>query len=191
MNVIKVFFTTNLAQIVWILAIAVGGRLLLALACARIIQAANDGDDERVSGREKRARTLAGLIRTTGNVALTIIVVIMTLQLFGLDPTPIIAGAGVLGFAVGFGAQTLIKDFLAGIFIFAENQFAVGDRVKIGSTEGTVHKMSMRSTVVCDIQGNLVFIPNGSISGVVNYSLGVGPDKGLSGHEESRHERRE
>jgi small conductance mechanosensitive channel len=171
LDAIAGFAAMHVAELSWILGLLLGGRLLLKLLASRIIRAAEDGDDSRMSGREKRAKTLASLVTTAGNVLILVIVLLMTMRLFGVDTTPILASAGVVGFAVGFGMQTLVKDFVSGVFIFAENQFAVGDRVKIGAFEGTVHRMSMRSTVLADGDGNLVFLPNGSIANVVNLSL--------------------
>ncbi len=170
---IRLFLVENGWSLFWIFAIVFGGRLLLSVAVRRIIRRGEDGNDEQISGREKRARTLADLVSATGNVALILVGGVMVLRLLGVDPMPILAGASVLGFGIGFGAQTLIKDLFAGVFIFAENQFAVGDRVKIGLTEGRVYKMSIRTTVVRDGDGNLVFIPNGTITTVINYSLGA------------------
>lgn len=164
-------------NIVWLAVLVVCGPVLVRLIASKIVQRVDDGDDAVDSGREKRAKTLASLFKTAGNLFLFIIALAWTLRLFGVDPYPIIAGAGVLGFAVGFGAQTLSKDFFAGALIFAENQFAVGDHVKIGATEGTVHQMSVRTTVLRDMEGNIVFIPNGSITTVINYSLGARPKR--------------
>ncbi len=166
------FIREHAREITWIIGLYVAGRFALRVIVRRIVAAADDGDEGRVSGKEKRARTLADLLSTLGNVVITTVILVMTLRLFGMDPTPIIAGAGVIGFGVGFGMQTLVKDFIAGMFIFAENQFAVGDRVKIGTFEGTVHRMSIRSTTLCDAEGNLVFLSNGSVSNVTNYTFG-------------------
>jgi small conductance mechanosensitive channel len=182
------FIKSHVAEISWILGLYLAGRLGLRVITAKIVSAADDGDDSRDSGREKRAKTLSGLIGAGGKVVIFGVILMMALRLFGVDPTPIIAGAGVIGFAVGFGMQTLVKDFIAGIFIFSENQFAVGDKVKIGAFEGTVHKMSIRSTVLRDADGHLVFMPNGSIANVVNYSLaavGTGKDGAHGGKDVS------
>ncbi|HSD12477.1 MAG TPA: mechanosensitive ion channel domain-containing protein [Patescibacteria group bacterium] len=148
------------------------GKIALAAACRRIVASADDGDPSRESGKEKRARTLAGVVRTTGNAVIAVIAGVMLLRLFGVDTVPLLAGAGVIGVAIGVSVQNLIKDFVAGMYIVAENQYAVGDRVKIGEHEGTVHALHLRMTVLRTDGGDLVFITNGSITSVVNHSLG-------------------
>jgi moderate conductance mechanosensitive channel len=94
-------------------------------------------------------------------------------QIFpGLDLTPILASASVLGVAIGFGAQTVIKDFLSGLFIILENQYRVGDVVEIDSAIGTVEQISLRSTIIRDNDGSVHYIPNGSIAHAINKTMG-------------------
>ncbi|MBU4031044.1 mechanosensitive ion channel family protein, partial [Patescibacteria group bacterium] len=110
------------------------------------------------------------IIVATGNVVIYVIILLMVLSLFGLDITPILAGAGVIGLAIGFGAQSLVKDFVSGLFILIENQYDMGDRVKIGTFEGRVVKITMRSTVLRDDEGKTFYISNGLINNVINLS---------------------
>lgn len=152
------FIATHIRDIVTICLVYLGGELILSLYARKIA----------ASAKSKRAKTLAKLIHDIGHVVMLIMISFWLLRLFGVDPTPIIASAGVLGLAVGFGSQTLVKDFVSGMFIIAENQYAVGDEVKIGNFEGTVECLNVRSTVLRDKDGNKVYIPNGSISTVVN-----------------------
>jgi len=119
---------------------------------------------------DKRAMTLGRIIVATGNVVIYVIILLMVLSLFGLDITPILAGAGVIGLAIGFGAQSLVKDFVSGLFILIENQYDMGDRVKIGTFEGRVVKITMRSTVLRDDEGKTFYISNGLINNVINLS---------------------
>lgn len=119
---------------------------------------------------EKKVETLAGLVSNIGHVVLWLIVGMMLLGAFGIDIRPILAGAGVLGFAVGFGAQSLIKDLISGVLILLEDQFSVGDYVKIGNFEGKILMLTVRSTVIEDKEGARIYLQNGSISSVVNYS---------------------
>lgn len=93
-----------------------------------------------------------------------------SLNLSGVDIRPILASAGIIGLAVGFGAQSLVKDFVSGLFILIENQYGVGDRVKIGSFEGNVVKITMRSTVLMDDEKNKHYISNGLVKNVTNMS---------------------
>lgn len=137
---------------------------------------ADDGDDDHTSQKEKRAETLGHIIIATGNIVIYGIILLMVLSLFGVDIRPILAGAGVIGLAVGFGAQTLVKDFVSGLFILIENQYGIGDKVKIGSFEGKVIKITMRSTVLKDEEGKLYYMSNGSISNVTNLSQQIKSD---------------
>jgi small conductance mechanosensitive channel len=89
-----------------------------------------------------------------------------------IDVTPILLSASVLGIAVGLGSQSLIKDFFAGFLILLEDQFSVGDTVKIGETSGTVEQLTLRVTRVRALDGSLALIPNGSVGTVINYSKG-------------------
>jgi small conductance mechanosensitive channel len=97
----------------------------------------------------------------------------MILKLLGFNIAPILGGLGILGIAVGFGAQSLIKDFIAGIFMLLENQYGVGDDIEIlvpRGSRGRVLKVTIRSTVLKDKKGKINYISNGSITNVVNYS---------------------
>jgi small conductance mechanosensitive channel len=97
---------------------------------------------------------------------------IVRLIFSNLDLTPILASASVLGVAIGFGAQTLIKDFLSGLFIILENQYRVGDVVDINGATGTVEQITLRSTIIRDNDGSVHYIPNGSIAQAVNKTMG-------------------
>lgn len=121
---------------------------------------------------EKRARTLSTLLHSIIRYAVYFIAMVMILQEFHIDTTSIIAGAGVIGLAVGVGAQSLIKDFISGFFIILEDQFAVGDYIVSGDVSGTVEDIGFRTTKLRDPNGVLHFIPNGAISRVSNYSRG-------------------
>jgi small-conductance mechanosensitive channel len=164
------------------------GRYAIGFIARRIRKMADDGNDDIMTGREKRAATIAGMFKTAGNIALSIVLFGLTLSLFGVNAATLLGAAGLLTFAVGFGAQALIKDFVAGMFIFAENQFAVGDKVKINDKEGVVRRMSIRATILesdaktdektgVTTPGCLIFIANGGITSVCNYSLIKAPEK--------------
>jgi moderate conductance mechanosensitive channel len=94
------------------------------------------------------------------------------LDVLGIDTRPILAGAGIVGLAVGLGAQSLVTDVVSGFFILFENQYLVGDYVQIGDASGTVEAVGIRVTHIRDGQGKLHIIPNGAIKGVVSYSKG-------------------
>ena len=120
----------------------------------------------------RRLQTLSATFRGIVQMVILFIGLMVLLAQLNINITPILASAGVLGIAIGLGAQSLIKDFFAGFLILLEDQFSVGDTVKIGETSGTVEHLTLRVTRVRALDGSLTMIPNGSISAVVNYSKG-------------------
>jgi small conductance mechanosensitive channel len=122
----------------------------------------------------KREETLIGLFNTLWKFGWIAIVTALILKnLFPkVDLSPLFASAGIIGIAIGFGAQSIIKDFLSGIFIITDNQYRVGDVVEIDAASGTVEKIGVRSTILRDIEGNVHFIPNGTILHVINKTMG-------------------
>ncbi len=126
----------------------------------------------------KRQKTLASLFTTIVRVLIVLIALFTILQRdFGLNLAPLLASAGIAGVALGFGAQSIVKDSLTGFFIILENQYRVGDYIQITGTgvtdaHGAVEKVSIRSTTLRDRDGNVHFIPNGSIVQVTNKTLG-------------------
>lgn len=154
---------------IWLLAwLAV--RLLRVVA-RRIEQAVDDGDPNTDTAEEKRGRTLAQLIRYVGRVAVVAVALLMSVNVF-VDIGPLLAGAGILGLAISFGAQSLVKDVISGFFILIENQFSVGDVIEAGGKTGTVEKMSLRLVTLRDQEGRLHMVPNGEIKVVSNMTRG-------------------
>src|SRR5205807_6180043 len=96
--------------------------------------------------------------------------VVMIFGELGLSIGPLVAGAGIVGVALGFGAQNLVRDFLSGIFMFIEDQYGVGDVIDVGPASGVVEGVSLRTTRLRDVQGNVWHIPNGRIERVANKS---------------------
>ena len=162
-NIIK----QNAADISWIIVLFFFGKLILKLIVKRLARIVDDGDDTHISQKEKRAETLGHVIISIGNIVIYAIILFTVLSLFNVDIRPILAGAGIIGLAIGFGAQSLVKDFVSGLFILIENQYGIGDKVKIGSSEGNVIRITMRSTVLKDEEGKIYYISNGSIKDVV------------------------
>lgn len=121
---------------------------------------------------KKRQDTLISLSRTFFKVLVWLVAIFTVLRRFGIDLTPLLAGAGVLGVALGFGAQSLIRDFLSGLFIILENQYRVGDVVDLEGSAGTVEQITIRSTVIRDADGSVHYIPNGNIMRVINKTMG-------------------
>ncbi len=122
----------------------------------------------------KRQDTLITLFDVVWRTFMLIVVSLMLFKTFfpGINLTPLFASAGILGVALGFGAQSLIKDFLTGIFIITENQYRVGDVVDIEGAAGTVEKVGIRSTVLRDADGNVHYMPNGNVIHVINKTMG-------------------
>lgn len=126
------------------------------------------GSGLEVLERAKRAKTLGGLIR---NVLTTLVVAVASLMILrevGLDITPILTGAGIVGLAVGFGAQMLVKDIISGFFLILENDVRVGDVVAVDRHSGVVEDMNLRTMVLRDVEGTVHIIPNGSVGVLSN-----------------------
>lgn len=122
---------------------------------------------------EKREATLVSLMKSFWRIVmLGYIAAMIASKVFGLDLSPLFASAGIIGVALGFGSQSLVKDFLSGVFIIAENQYRVGDVVDIEGSTGTVERIGMRSTVIRDVEGNVHYLPNGTIQKVINKTMG-------------------
>ena len=118
----------------------------------------------------QRTKTLASLIGAISSVVIYGMAVMMSLAEFDVNLGPLIAGAGILGVAIGFGSKNLVQDFMSGAFMLLEDQYGVGDAVDVGETVGVVEEVNLRTTQVRDINGTLWHIPNGTIRRVANMS---------------------
>jgi small conductance mechanosensitive channel len=124
---------------------------------------------ELVSGAtRKRVTTLTGLLLTLSFVAVWAVVTVICLDQIGLDVTPILAGAGIVGLAVGFGAQNLVRDIISGFFLVLENQVRVGDVAVVNGTGGLVEAITFRTIVLRDLAGVVHVVPNGAITTLAN-----------------------
>jgi len=124
--------------------------------------------------RDKRLKTLKGIFNAVIRFTVWIIAGFMILDAMGINTAPLIASAGILGVALGFGTQSLVKDFVSGLFIIVENQYRVGDYIEVQNVSGTVEDISMRTTILRDIDGSVHTVPNGSIIVSTNRTKGVG-----------------
>lgn len=122
--------------------------------------------------RQKRIKTINSIIGAVAAIGVWSIAILMILDKLGVAIGPIIASAGLIGAVIAFGSQSLIKDFVSGIFIIAENQYHIDDYVDIGSISGKVEAVSVRTTTVRGDDGSLYFVPNGSITITSNKSVG-------------------
>lgn len=163
----------------WAVLTAVGLRVLGALVVTllaylalklvlRRIERSLGTSDGVVTPQEQRTRTLLSLLRSAGIVIIAIMTVFMVLGAVGVQLAPLLAGAGVVGLAVSFGAQSLVKDVISGLFMLFENQFGVGDVIRIEGVSGAVEKMTLRVVVLRDIHGVVHIVPNGQITKVSN-----------------------
>ncbi|WP_010648888.1 mechanosensitive ion channel family protein [Oceanobacillus massiliensis] len=120
---------------------------------------------------QRRENTLKKLIKNVIAYIVYFMAIVMILGVFNFEIGPLLAGAGVVGLAIGFGAQNLVRDIISGFFIIFEDQFSVGDYVAVSGIEGTVEEIGLRTTKVLSWTGEMHIIPNGNVTQVTNYSL--------------------
>ncbi|MGP5162899.1 mechanosensitive ion channel family protein [Arthrobacter rhombi] len=125
-----------------------------------------------VARRTQRAQTVGSVLRSVTTIVITAVVLLTVLSQIGINMAPVLASAGVVGVALGFGAQALVKDYLSGIFLVAEDQFGIGDYVDLGEASGEVEAVGLRITQVRDVDGSLWHVRNGEILRVGNFSQG-------------------
>jgi len=117
---------------------------------------------------QKRTQTLGSIVRYVLIIAIIIVAAITLLKELGIEIAPVLAAAGIVGLAVGFGAQSLVKDVISGFFILLEDQIRVGDVVQIAGKGGLVEKINLKTTILRDLAGNVHYVPNGHIDVVTN-----------------------
>jgi len=159
--------TRKVAQVVIIWLLAWLAARLIRLTARRIEHMVEDGDYTVNSLREKRGLTMAQLLRTVGGTTVLLVAFLLTLNLF-VEIGPLLAGAGIIGLAISFGAQSLVKDLISGFFILFDDQFVVGDVIEAAGKSGVVERMSLRVVVLRDLEGAMHVIPNGEIKVVSN-----------------------
>jgi len=164
------FVRAKLPHLVMVAIIAFVLSRLLHMITARMIHVA----EQHAPGpaRVAQVKTLAGVIRTSGLAVIGAIVSLQFLAAVGVNLAPLLASAGVAGVAIGLAAQNIVRDMLNGILILLEDQFSVGDSVRLAGLAGTVEAMTLRKTTVRDADGTLYVIPNSQITTVANLSVG-------------------
>lgn len=152
------------------LAILIGALILMSLlrTATRKLDTYSKNQPLPTGLRAQQLRTLASVIESVGVAVIVFFAAMQIMPLLGVDVKPILASAGIVGLAVGFGAQTLVRDVINGFFILLENQYDLGDIVKIANVTGTVEVMTLRKTVVRDANGAVHTVPNGEIKVVTN-----------------------
>jgi len=148
--------------------------LFIRFVSRRIEHWGDDAMPGMRTAREQRARTAAKLVRNAGRAVLMVVGVLMVLNQLDFNISPLLASAGVVGLAISFGSQSLVRDYVTGFFLQLEHQFALGDVVRIGTAEGTVENITLRLVYVRDGTGALHIIPNGQINQVVNLTRSWG-----------------
>jgi small conductance mechanosensitive channel len=143
----------------------IGLRLAVRLGVRHVIEQRSGTAGGLLSPEEVdgRVRTIGDLIVRVGGAVILVIAALMVLGELGVNIGPAIAGLGLVGIAAGLGAQTVVRDWLAGIFVVLENQYSYGDLVRIGGVEGTVEDFSLRRTLLRDADGSFHTVPNGQI----------------------------
>lgn len=166
-NIFKNFLDNwlNIAIIITVLLIVVIVVRIIAGRMRRLV-------DKKISDEKmvikKRTYTFTSVVSNLIIVVATVAAILVIADQIGISVTPLLAGAGVAGIVIGFGAQSLIRDLINGTFILLEQWYQINDIVTIGDTTGTVERFNLRSTVIRDIEGTVHFIPNGEISRLSN-----------------------
>jgi small conductance mechanosensitive channel len=188
---IEDFFTdplrqTQLVQTAVILAGTVLLWWLLMRGVARAIERIGRGDSVEAAEQRQRVETLWKAGRRVAAIVVVVIVVLTVMNIWDIPITAFVAVGSAVGVAVGFGAQSLVKDIIAGFFILAEDQFGIGDVVKIAGASGSVVDMRLRVTVLRDLDGNAHYVPNGEIAVASNFTQSYAQvviDVGIAYHE--------
>ena len=162
------FIHAKLPHLVVLLVVAFILSRIVTLAASRMIRVANREGTSTV--RRAQVRTLAGILRNTFTAVLWGITALQVLTTLGVNLGPLLASAGIAGVAIGLAAQTIVKDILNGILILLEDQFDVGDTVRLTGMTGTVESMTLRRTEIRDGDGTLYIVPNSQITTVANLS---------------------
>ncbi|WP_195574015.1 mechanosensitive ion channel family protein [Paenibacillus sp. 1001270B_150601_E10] len=161
-------FLLNAIKIILIVVVT---RILIRVIHGMINRTMAAKEHKRVNMNPRRLVTVGKLLKNIVSLSMNFIMILVVLSIFHINLAPLIAGAGVVGLAIGFGAQSLVKDVMTGFFIVFEDQFAVGDVIQVGQSLGTVEMIGLRSTRIHSWTGEVHIIPNGAINEVTNFSL--------------------
>ncbi|MCF3107346.1 mechanosensitive ion channel family protein [Niabella sp. CC-SYL272] len=182
-NLIPWLISSGLRILAIIIATIVVYFILLRVINRIVKVAVKAGQDHDIAGEIQREKTLSQIFRITLKIISVLIAGLMIASEFGIKIAPLIASAGVIGLAFGFGGQYLIKDLISGLFIIMENQYRIGDFITIADLSGTVERISLRVTTLRDMDGNVHHVPHGEVKTVsngskafarVNLDIGVG-----------------
>ncbi|MCA0756367.1 mechanosensitive ion channel family protein [Paenibacillus sp. N4] len=155
-------------RVVFILVVS---RLIVWAIHKTIDRGVLNRESKRLPNHVRRMRTLGKLLKNVSSYVVYFIAAMLVMSEFGINLGPLLAGAGVLGLAIGFGAQSLVKDIITGFFIVLEDQFAVGDVIQTSTYKGTVEMIGLRTTRIQSWTGEVHIVPNGMINEVTNFSI--------------------
>jgi len=158
-------------RVLLIAAVAFALVRIVTVGVQRFEHDVNFGTGLDALERAKRARTLGGVLSSVTTVVVLLIAVLMILREFRVDISPALTGAGIVGIALGFGAQSLVKDLIGGFFLILDNQIRVGDVAIINGTAGLVEAINLRTTTLRDEEGTVHIFPNGGITTLANRSM--------------------
>ena len=159
----------TILKIAIVVVIALVAYRIITILIRRLLRREIEEEDPLVRRlREQRAQTLASLLDNVALVAIFIVVTLTILDILLDNIAPILASFGILGLAISFGAQSLVKDIISGTFMLMEGQFGIGDVVRVSDVSGAVEKITLRTTVLRDVEGVVHIIPNGEITRVSN-----------------------
>jgi small conductance mechanosensitive channel len=156
-----------MASLVWWLIRLTGRRWI-----ARVVREVEASDDHQALERAQRLHTLWSVGEAILVIVVVALIVVTMMAIWGIPIAPLVAAAGVIGIAVGFGAQDFVRDVIAGSFIVLEDQYAIGDVVQIAGVSGTVEQIRLRTTVLRDLDGHTHHVPNGEIKVASNLTAG-------------------
>ena len=162
----RTFLRHDVPKIVLVLVVAFILARLLRLITGKV--ASLQGGRLAAGSRGQQVRTLASVINSIGIFIIVFVAALEVLPLLGLNLGPLLASAGVAGLAIGFGAQTLVHDFINGFFILFESQYGIGDVVRVAGVKGTVEGMTLRNTILRDDDGTVHIVPNSQVTIVSN-----------------------
>jgi len=158
-------------KVLLIVIVAFAVVRVMAVGVKRFEHDVNFGTGLDAMERAKRARTLGGVLTNITTIVVLVVATLMILQEFGVNITPALTGAGIIGVALGFGAQTLVRDVISGFFLILDNRVRVGDVVAINNIGGLVEEINLRTTVLRDEEGTVHVVPNGAINTLANRSM--------------------
>jgi small conductance mechanosensitive channel len=161
------FLRGDMPKILFVVVVTIV-LIRLLKAVSRRLRAVGDTKGLPSGVRAQQLRTLSGVLYSAGVFVLVFLALLQILPILGINMGPLLASAGIAGVAIGFGAQTLVHDVINGFFILMENQYEVGDVVRVGGITGTVERMTFRATLLRDDQGALTTVPNNKIDIVSN-----------------------